>query len=507
MATIINDKDKILQASAVRLNTSPSNFIYFSTPAPVFKVVDTVATPSSYTIQAKLQGQISGTVTWSVVSGTVSSTSGQSGNTWTLAYTNMTSDVLVIRATLNYLGGIYSSDLTVTKVFNGAAAVVLDLISDTDVVFAANDGTGYTLPVGNSARIYSGGIVITTGVTYSGTTTKNGLTLTVNASTGELVLTGSNWTSNQESFTVTATYNALSYNIIYTIAKSRTGAIGTVTRIAYQLVSQTAGTPTYTSSTVGSTTLPGVNWLATVPTATVGNVVWYIYGQYNPNTFTSQGIAANTTLWSAPIAASIFQDIRSDNWNGSNPPVAATVTSWGTAGYYIARTSGNMFANGFYARGVVKINGLTTNTAYSVTTAADINASGDSDYGVIGYSNKVGAGILGWTDRTSAGVGVQGVSSTVGSTGVVAANNAVGTALYVQGKMQITNNTLVTNLNADLLDGKHATDLVQVASGTTNAKYLYYLNNNTTPTNPTTRAAWIKMSTNDGGVFWVEGYI
>jgi hypothetical protein len=123
MATIINDKDKILQASAIRLGTSSSNFIYFSTPAPVFKVVDTVATPSSYAIEAKFQGQISGTVTWSVVSGTVSSTSGQSGNTWTLAYANMTSDVLVIRATLNYLGGIYTSDLTVTKVFNGEAGI------------------------------------------------------------------------------------------------------------------------------------------------------------------------------------------------------------------------------------------------------------------------------------------------------------------------------------------------------------------------------------------------
>lgn len=284
------------------------------------------------------------------------------------------------------------------------------------------------------------------------------------------------------------------------------GANGLTFINAYKVQSQSDPIPTFTTPTTGSAIPSG--WVATAPSVAVGQVMWYIQGRFNSNTsVTINSVAPNTTAWTGPIAASIFQDIRSDNWNGSNPPVAATVGTWGTNGYYIERNNGNIFANGFYARGVVKINGSTINTTYSVTTAADINASGGSDFGVIGYSNRVGAGILGWTDRASAGTGVQGSSTTVGSTGVVAVNNAAGTALSVQGRMQTTNNTLVTNLNADLLDGLHAADLVQVASGTTNAKYLYYLNNNTTPTNPTTRAAWIKMSTNDGGVFWVEGYI
>lgn len=168
MATIINDKDKILQASAVRLGTNSSNFIYFSTPAPVFKVVDAVATPSSYAIEAKFQGQISGTVTWSVVSGTVSSTIGQSGNTWTLAYTDVTSDVLVIRATLNYLGGIYTSDLTVTKVFNGAAGepgpagasgtnpIAIDYSNDSHNVPVNNAGTEIWTGSGGVVTVYDG---------------------------------------------------------------------------------------------------------------------------------------------------------------------------------------------------------------------------------------------------------------------------------------------------------------------------------------------------------------
>lgn len=168
MATIVNDKDKILQAATVRLGTSSSNFIYFSTPAPVFKVVDSVATPVSYAIEAKFQGQISGTVTWSVVSGTVSSTAGQSGNTWTLAYSVMTSDTVVIRATLNYLGGIYTSDLTVTKVFNGAAgaagpagpsgtnSIAIDYSNDSHNVPVNNAGTETWTGSGGILTIYDG---------------------------------------------------------------------------------------------------------------------------------------------------------------------------------------------------------------------------------------------------------------------------------------------------------------------------------------------------------------
>jgi hypothetical protein len=73
--------------------------------------------------------------------------------------------------------------------------------------------------------------------------------------------------------------------------------------------------------------------------------------------------------------------------------------------------------------------------------------------------------------------------------------------------MQITNSTVVTNLNADKVDGKDANAFVQVAGSTTDGKYLYFVNNNTAPANPTTMAAWIKLSTNDGAVVWVPGYI
>ena len=116
MAAIINDKDKILQAAAVRLPQSLGNGIYFSNPSPVFRTLASGgAQPSSYAIEAKFTGQITGTVTWSVVSGTVS-TVGISGNTWNLAYGHLGSDSAVISATLVYLGTTYTNQLTVSRI-------------------------------------------------------------------------------------------------------------------------------------------------------------------------------------------------------------------------------------------------------------------------------------------------------------------------------------------------------------------------------------------------------
>jgi hypothetical protein len=98
-------------------------------------------------------------------------------------------------------------------------------------------------------------------------------------------------------------------------------------------------------------------------------------------------------------------------------------------------------------------------------------------------------------------------STTSTAIGVVAKNTGSGTALSVEGPMTMTNTTLVTNLNADQLDGKHASAFVEIASGQANGQYLYYLNNNTAPTDPNNRAAWIKVSTNSGAVVWFPGYV
>ena len=253
MATIVNDKDKILQGAAVRLPATSGLGIFFTNPAPIFKIADDIATPTSHTLTVRFLGQLTGTVTWSVVSGTITSTAGQSGNTWTIQATQLTTDNAVVRASLAYLGVTYTADIFISKISDGEAGL--------------------------------------------------------------------------------------------------TGDEGLTARIAYQLVAQNLPTPTYSSTTTGGTSLPGVDWLATVPAAAVGSVIWYIYGRYNPNADTYNGVPGNTTVWSAPIAASVFQDIRSDNWNGGTPPVLGTPSSHGSLGYYIQRTTGNAYFNTVVARG------------------------------------------------------------------------------------------------------------------------------------------------------------
>jgi hypothetical protein len=80
----------------------------------------------------------------------------------------------------------------------------------------------------------------------------------------------------------------------------------------------------------------------------IGQVLWYIQGRYNANAVTVDGVPANSTAWTGPIAASIFQSIRSDNYNGPNPP---TTTNFGTLGWYLDQPSGNLYANAAYLRG------------------------------------------------------------------------------------------------------------------------------------------------------------
>lgn len=276
---------------------------------------------------------------------------------------------------------------------------------------------------------------------------------------------------------------------------------------AYRVQNQSSPTPTFTAVTSGATIPSG--WVGTAPSVAVGEVLWYIQGQYNSSLITINGVAPNTTAWTGPIAASVFQDIRSDNWNGSNPPVAGTPGTYGTAGYYIQRNTGNMFLNSVYGRGIAQFDGANVGTG-GVTAAILANASLGQNAGVEGYTNNTfltsgalrafnqgggagnalyashvgsgnavlaqsasGTGVLG-TGTTgvvgSGTVGVQGNGSGSGGLGVQAQDLGGGTAaLDVVGSMRINNNSLVTNLYSDFaktLVGTGGANQLRFVSGT-----------------------------------------
>ncbi|MBY0473724.1 MAG: tail fiber domain-containing protein [Nitrosomonas sp.] len=89
------------------------------------------------------------------------------------------------------------------------------------------------------------------------------------------------------------------------------------------------------------------------------------------------------------------------------------------------------------------------------------NLNGTADNGVSAFSGN-GSTDSGLKGSSSTGYGVFGEGTGVNATGVRATHVAGGVALYVGGRMTMTNTTMVTNLNADMVDGKHASALCNI---------------------------------------------
>jgi hypothetical protein len=208
------------------------------------------------------------------------------------------------------------------------------------------------------------------------------------------------------------------------------GVNGLAAITAYRVQSQSSAAPATPSNTTGPTAPAG--WFLTAPAVTVGDVLWYSFGQYNSSSGTISGIPAGQTQWGTPTAASVFQDIRSDNWNGSNPPVFGTPGTYGTAGYYIQRNTGDVFFNNGIFRANISTSGdavfsgdnTTTSTIfvydsfyyidYSTLGQATTNASlGNVRAGVLGKADSTGsivnAGVIGYGDNPSSVVGGLGI--------------------------------------------------------------------------------------------------
>ena len=280
-------------------------------------------------------------------------------------------------------------------------------------------------------------------------------------------------------------------------ATGATGGNGISALTAYRAQSQTSAAPATPSNTTGPTAPSG--WSLTAPSVAVGQVLWYSFGRYNSSSGTIDGVPSGETAWGTPTAASIFQDIRSDNWNGSTPPTYGTPGTYGTVGYYISQSTGNCYFNNGIFRGditgasgtftgtvqsgstgnrvilnesssayfkiydssgnviysLLGVSGLYTNatlvgasaiSAFSVTNAVGYGGTAitatslGSGHGVVGQSNDTG------TNRN----GVLGTNSGTGSSAAaVYGNNSASYGLYSNGQMGISNTTMVTNLNSE----------------------------------------------------------
>ena len=180
--------------------------------------------------------------------------------------------------------------------------------------------------------------------------------------------------------------------------------------------------------------------------------VWQQGGTINASQITVGTLAA------ARIAAN---SITSDKLNVSS--LSAISANLGTvnAGSITGSTS-------LTIAGSAKFTGSTTDGGSLYTVVADGSGIPFAG-GIKGNAGSSGVGVYGDTS-VSGNRGVAGVSRSVGSRGVQATNtaSASGWALDVtQGYMTINSSTLVSNLNADMVDGLHASRFVRTDTNST----------------------------------------
>lgn len=128
MATIVNARDVLLQGSTRLVNVVlPSNIvpdavreIILSPSTGVFKTDASggTTTPTSITLTLTRK-YVTGTATFTVIEGTATLTG--SGDTRTLTFANMSSERVVIRATVVFNSVTYTANSTIVKVKDGTA--------------------------------------------------------------------------------------------------------------------------------------------------------------------------------------------------------------------------------------------------------------------------------------------------------------------------------------------------------------------------------------------------
>ena len=164
MATVVNTRDVLLLAASPRLLWTGVRGVSVVANTTSFKVVSGSPTPSSITLTATLNG-VNGSVVWSVPFGTA--TLSPSGTSCTLIYSNMTSSVITVRATVTDNGIPWSANITLTKVADGDTGAT----GIAGATGAAGDKSriayslidGFTLSSSPSSVVVSGDTVPSTG--------------------------------------------------------------------------------------------------------------------------------------------------------------------------------------------------------------------------------------------------------------------------------------------------------------------------------------------------------
>lgn len=356
---------------------------------------------------------------------------------------------------INFVVATAAPDATYIK--ESGPAIDLDIVTTVTAYNTAapsiyqwtSSSTPPTRPTTTSTYIWSGGTFIPPSGWSTAPTSNTNPGYYLWAITIPLVVSTNVTTSTLNWTNTSYPIYAFSYNG-QNGSPGATGDNGLSAITAYKVQSQSAATPTFTTPTSGSTLPTG--WYATLSLAlaalsppqtsvATGQVVWYLQGRYNSSGSSIGGVSPNTTAWTGPIAASVFQDIMSDNWvsgGGSVPPTYGIPSTYSTTGYYISRNTGNVWFNDGIFRGDINtdgdatfegkntatfqaiVNGVSYNIDYSSLSNAITTSVGKVRAGVVGYATSLGSqfnvGVLGVGNNGGGteGIGVVGQGDTFG---------------------------------------------------------------------------------------------
>lgn len=252
MATIINERDVLLQATTPRMLAIASNFISPTVSTNTFSTTATTVSPSDIIVRANLSGELRGTVTWTtspVVTVTITD------NVISIPAASVAPNTAIaVTATLVAYGQTYT---TSTIISNIAETVTSTLSSSAATISTAADGTGgvYT-GVTSTMSVTIGTVDNSTAWAYSWSVPA-GVTAT-GAATSTIAV--SNMTVDNATLTCTATRTGWpNQTASFRLSKSKTGSTGAnatlLTISGPQAVSYdaTGATPAPTTATYTAT--------------------------------------------------------------------------------------------------------------------------------------------------------------------------------------------------------------------------------------------------------------
>lgn len=269
--------------------------------------------------------------------------------------------------------------------------------------------------------------------------------------------------------TATLTFNGNTYTATTTVTRkqavslSNSGTLtgeggGSITNLDYSNVGGSKPPANATANfftTSGSDPVGGSDGAAHYNSST--NVMWFkVSGTWQKGGTVNASQITVGTLAAARIAAGSI-----DATKLNVTTLSAITANLGTvnAGDITGSANINIAGN-------ARFSGSTTDgsSLYTVVcNAASITNGG----GLKGYAGSSGVAVYG-DGGTTGSRGIAGVGRSGGVIGVQATNTASGLALEVtQGYMTINSTTLVSNLNADMVDGLHATKFVRTDTSST----------------------------------------